>query len=136
MPLKLYRRHGKDCEASFPEGVFTGEYEEGRRGAKRCSCTIHASGTLAGKFNRKRTGCFKWDDARAITAQWEAAGSSQRRKEVGSFASICLCVSPLEVATFLGCQANSYFIEQCFVECAKLAVCCRNPLWNVQQAPV
>jgi integrase len=74
MPLTLYRRHGKDCKASHAEGSFTGEFEEGRRGAKRCSCIIHASGTLAGKFNRKRTGCFKWDEARAIAAQWEAAG--------------------------------------------------------------
>lgn len=75
MPLTLYRRHRKDCEASHPEGSFTGEFEESRRGAKRCACVIHASGTLAGKFNRKRTGCFKWDDARRVAAQWEAAGS-------------------------------------------------------------
>lgn len=75
MPLTLYRRHRKDCEASHPEGSFTGEFEESRRGAQRCSCVIHASGTLAGKFNRKRTGCFKWDDARRVAAQWEAAGA-------------------------------------------------------------
>jgi integrase len=74
MPLTLYRRHRNGCEASRPEGSFTGEFEESRRGAKRCSCIVHASGTLAGKFNRKRTGCFKWDEARKIAAQWEAAG--------------------------------------------------------------
>jgi integrase len=75
MPLTLYRRHRKGCEASRPEGSFSGEFEESRRGAKRCSCVIHASGTLAGKFNRKRTGCFKWDDAREVAAKWEAAGA-------------------------------------------------------------
>jgi integrase len=75
MPLTLYRRHRKDCEASRPEGIFTGEFEESRRGAKRCSCVIHASGTLGGKFKRQRTGHFKWDEARAVAAQWEAAGA-------------------------------------------------------------
>ncbi len=75
MPLTLYRRHRKDCEASRPEGIFTGEFEENRRGAKRCSCVIHASGTLGGKFKRQRTGHFKWDEARAVAAQWEAAGA-------------------------------------------------------------
>jgi len=75
MPLTLYRRHRKTCEASRPEGTFSGEFEESRRGAKRCSCVIHASGTLSGKFDRKRTGHFKWDEARAVAAQWEAAGA-------------------------------------------------------------
>lgn len=75
MPLTLYRRHRKGCEAARPEGSFTGEFEESRRGAKRCFCIIHASGTLAGKFNRKRTGCFKWDEARTVAAEWEAAGA-------------------------------------------------------------
>ena len=75
MPLKLYRRHRQECEASFPEGAFSGEYEEGRRGVKRCSCIIHASGTLSGKFKRKQTGQFRWEEARAIAAQWETAGN-------------------------------------------------------------
>lgn len=75
MPLTLYRRHRQDCEASRPEGSFSGEFEESRRGAKRCSCVIHASGTLEGKFNRKRTGCFKWDAAREVAARWEMAGA-------------------------------------------------------------
>jgi len=75
MSLTLYRRHSKGCEASRPGGSFTGEFEEGRRGAKRCSCTIHASGTLAGTFHRMQTGRFRWDDARIIAAQWEAAGA-------------------------------------------------------------
>jgi hypothetical protein len=81
MPLKLYRRHRRECEASFPEGAFSGEYEESRRGAKRCSCIIHASGTLAGRFNRKQTGCYKWEEARAIARTWEAAGSWDGSKE-------------------------------------------------------
>ncbi len=74
MPLTLYRRHRTGCEASRQAGSFTGEFEESRRGAKRCSCVIHASGTLAGKFKRTQTGYFRWEDARLIAAQWEAAG--------------------------------------------------------------
>jgi integrase len=74
VPLTLYRRHRKGCEASRQEGSFTGEFEESRR-AKRCSCIIHASGTLGGIFNRRRTGCFKWDDAREVAAKWEASGA-------------------------------------------------------------
>jgi hypothetical protein len=81
MPLKLYRRHRKECEASFPEGAFSGEYEEGRRGAKCCACIIHASGTLAGRFNRRQTGSYKWEEARAIARTWEAAGSWDGSKQ-------------------------------------------------------
>lgn len=52
-----------------------GEFEEGRRGWKRCACLIHASGTLGGKFNRKQTGKSDWEEARAVATGWEAAGS-------------------------------------------------------------
>ncbi len=54
--LKLYRRHPKDCEGRYREELRSGEFEEGRRGWKRCRCLIHAAGTLVGKFNRKPTG--------------------------------------------------------------------------------
>ncbi len=56
MALKLYRRHRKECEGVHTEDSRSGEFEEGRRGWKRCSCLIHAPGTIAGKFNRKHTG--------------------------------------------------------------------------------
>ena len=36
MPVKLYRRHRKECEAGHPEDFTSGEFEEGRRGWKRC----------------------------------------------------------------------------------------------------
>ncbi len=55
-------------------GSFSGEFEEGRKGWKRCACIIHASGTLAGRFNRKQTGASRWDAARILAAGWEAAG--------------------------------------------------------------
>src|SRR5208282_4414998 len=79
MALKLYRRHRKECEGGHPEDSRSGEFEEGRRGWKRCACLIHASGTLGGKFTRKQTGKSDWDDAKAVAAEWEAAMSWERR---------------------------------------------------------
>jgi len=75
MALKLYRRHRKECEGRHPEGTFSGEYEDGRRGRKRCACLIHVSGTLGGKFNRKQTGKSDWDEAKAVASVWETANS-------------------------------------------------------------
>ncbi len=75
MALKLYRRHRKECEGAHPEDTRTGEFEEGRRGWKKCGCLIHVSGTLGGKFSRKQTGKADWDEAKALVALWEKAGS-------------------------------------------------------------
>lgn len=75
MPLKLYRRHRPDCEAGHPEDHRSGEFEEGRRGWKRCACTIHAAGTLGGKFSRRQTFKSDWEEAKVIAAQWEARAS-------------------------------------------------------------
>lgn len=75
MALKLYRRHRKECEGGHPEDSRSGEFEEGRRGWKRCSCLIHASGTLDGKFKRQQTGKVHWDDATATAAEWQTAKS-------------------------------------------------------------
>lgn len=75
MALKLYRRHRKECEGGHPEDSRSGEFEEGRRGWKKCGCLIHVSGTLGGKFNRKQTGKADWDEAKALAAIWEKAES-------------------------------------------------------------
>lgn len=75
MPLKLYRRHRKECEGGHAEDARTCEFEEGRRGWKKCGCLIHVSGTLAGKFNRKQTGKADWDEAKAVASEWEKAVS-------------------------------------------------------------
>jgi integrase len=75
MALKLYRRHRIECEGGHSEDSRTGEFEEGRRGWKRCGCLIHVAGTLAGKFSRKQTGKALWDEAKAVAAEWERAGS-------------------------------------------------------------
>src|SRR5258707_119415 len=75
MTLKLYRRHRSACEGHHPEDSRTGEFEEGRRGWKRCACMIHASGTLGRKFGRKQTGVTEWDQAKAIADEWQKAKS-------------------------------------------------------------
>ena len=68
MALKLYRRHRRECEGGHPEDTRSGEFEEGRRGWKKCACLIHVSGTLGGKFNRKQTGKSNWDEAKTLVA--------------------------------------------------------------------
>ena len=75
MALNLYRRHRKDCEAGRAEDSTSGEFAERARGWKRCACVIFVSGTLAGRFQRKRTGATTWDDARACAAAIEVLGS-------------------------------------------------------------
>ena len=74
MALNLYRRHRKECEAGRAEDSNSGEFAERTRGWKRCSCIIFVSGTLAGRFSRKRTGATTWDEARAYAAAIEAVG--------------------------------------------------------------
>ena len=71
MALTLYRRHRTECEGDQEEDARSGEFEEGRRGWKKCACLIHVSGTLGGKFSRKQTGKSDWDEARRVVAVWE-----------------------------------------------------------------
>jgi integrase len=73
--LNLYRRHRRDCEAGHAEDSTSGEFAERARGWKRCACVIFVSGTLAGRFRRKRTGATTWDEARVYSAAIEAVGN-------------------------------------------------------------
>jgi integrase len=75
VPLNLYRRHRQECEAERPAESRSGEFDERKKGWKRCACFIFASGTLSGKFRRKYTGKSDWDEARAVAAAWEHANS-------------------------------------------------------------
>lgn len=74
MGLALYRRHRRECKAAYPEELRSSEYDERRKGWKRCECPIFVSGTLARKFRRQATGQWEWDRAREAAAKWEAAG--------------------------------------------------------------
>lgn len=75
MALQLYRRHRKECEAERPEDFKSGPLEEGRRGWKKCSCLIHASGSIAGKSGRRSTGERDWEKAHTAAGQWVTARS-------------------------------------------------------------
>jgi integrase len=75
MGLQLYRRHCKGCKAKRPDDSRTGKFEEGRRGWKKCSCQIFASGTLGGKFKRQCTDNWEWDKAEKVADGWEQAES-------------------------------------------------------------
>jgi integrase len=75
MALSLYRRHRRECKAGHQEELHTSEFDERKKGWKRCECPIFASGTLSGKQRRQRTGAWEWDAARSIAAEWERAGS-------------------------------------------------------------
>lgn len=73
--LNLYRRHRQECEAGHLLESRSGEFEERKKGWKRCACFIFASGTLSGKFRRKYTGQTDWDAAGAVAEAWQRAGS-------------------------------------------------------------
>jgi len=73
--LSVYRRHKRNCKAGHPKDFRSNEFEERRKGFKKCSCPIFASGTLSGISRRETTGRWEWDDAKAIAAAWDAAGT-------------------------------------------------------------
>ena len=75
MALNLYRRHRRDCKAGHPEESRSGEFDERKKGWKRCSCPIFAAGTLQGKFLRQTTGRWEWTPARAVVAEFERLGT-------------------------------------------------------------
>lgn len=75
MPLALYRRHRQECKGGHPHNSRTSEYEERKKGWRRCECPIFASGTLRKKFKRQNTGQWEFEGARAVAAAWERAGS-------------------------------------------------------------
>lgn len=75
MALSLYRRHRRECKAGHSEDHLSSEFDERRRGWTRCECPIVISGTLGKTFRRQSTGKWEWDDARAIAAALETAGS-------------------------------------------------------------
>jgi integrase len=55
--------------------VRTSEYDERKKGWKRCECQIFAGGTLQGTFKRQNTGKWEWDDAKSVALSYESAGN-------------------------------------------------------------
>src|ERR1022692_3033221 len=76
--LQLYKRHTKDCaERRRQEGAKETVAQWGAyRGYRRCTCPIHAEGTLrlAG-FVRRTTGETKWPRAEEWKKKAEDAGT-------------------------------------------------------------
>ena len=77
MPLALYRRHRRDCRAAHPEDLRTSEFDERKKGFRRCECPIIISGTLQKAFRRQSSGRWQWDEARTIANDLERAGNWQ-----------------------------------------------------------
>jgi integrase len=75
MALNLYRRHRLECEGGHPEDSHSGDWDERRKGWKRCNCVIHISGTLGGRFKRRATGRTTWEEARAVATALELANA-------------------------------------------------------------
>src|SRR5262245_36230511 len=75
MALALYRRHRRECKAGHPEESRTSEYDERKKGWKRCECPIFVSGTLQGCFRRHNSAQWEWESAKALAGQFEVAGS-------------------------------------------------------------
>ena len=75
MALNVYRRHGSHCPGGRALHEMTYEAEELRRAWRKCACPIYASGTLNHRFKRKNTEHTLWNDAKAVVAAWENAGS-------------------------------------------------------------
>jgi len=75
MALALYRRHRRDCKAGHSEERRSSEYDERKKGWKRCECSIFISGTLQGTFKRQSTSKWEWDQARSIALHLEQVGS-------------------------------------------------------------
>lgn len=75
MALNLYRRHGARCCGWHRLHQMTYEADEFRRGWRKCSCPIYASGTLGGRFRRRNTEQNTWTEAKEVAAEWQKAGS-------------------------------------------------------------
>jgi site-specific recombinase XerD len=73
--LALYRRHRRDCKAGHAEELRSSEYDERKKGWKRCDCPIFVSGTLQGKFKRQNTALWEWDAARHVATALQTRGS-------------------------------------------------------------
>src|SRR5580704_1003315 len=73
--LTVYRRHKRECKAGHPHELRTSEFDERKKGWKRCECPIFASGTLGRDSRRQSTGKWQWESAKALASVWEATGS-------------------------------------------------------------
>lgn len=84
--LTLYKRHTKECaEARIKEDASESLAKlRSDRSYRRCSCPIHAEGTLRiDGFIRKSTGEVKWTKAEELKRKWEDAGTVNLQPPAG-----------------------------------------------------
>ena len=112
MALNLYRRHRRDCEAKRPENSTSGEYTERQRNWKSCACTIFVSGTLGGKFSRKRTGLTDWKAAKDYADAIETAGSWSGKPNVPVAAAESVPVNALPARITIGDACNVFLTNR------------------------
>jgi hypothetical protein len=110
MALALYRRHRRDCKAAHPEQLHTSEFEERKKGYRRCDCPIVASGTLAGRFRRQSTGTWDWDTAKALLAALETAGVWDAQKPKPSQPPIAAASDPRRITIL---EATEAYMATC-----------------------
>ena len=110
MALVLYRRHRRDCKAAYPEQLHTSEFDERKKGYRRCDCPIVASGTLAGRFRRQSTGTWEWDTAKALLAALEQAGSWDAQKPKLSQPPIAAASDPRRITIL---EATEAYMATC-----------------------
>jgi integrase len=72
--LALYRRHRQNCKGDHAHNTRSSEYDERKKGWKRCECPIFASGTLDRIARRQNTGQWEWEPSRLVAAKWETFG--------------------------------------------------------------
>ena len=107
--LTLYRRHRRECKAGHPEQSFSTEFDERKRGWKRCECPIVVSGTLKKQFRRHSTALWEWEAARSIAREFEAAGSWDRTIPESPQPTIAELLPDLTKIT----DATEAFLDRC-----------------------
>src|SRR5689334_22168080 len=73
--LNYHRRHTSTCEGKHEARLYTNEYDERKKGWKKCHCPIYASGSLnlvAKRFPTKRA---EWQEARDLMVPYIKANS-------------------------------------------------------------
>lgn len=73
--LNYHRRHTSTCTGKHPVRLYTNEYDERKKGWKKCHCPIYASGTLnrvAKRFPTKRS---EWQEASDLMVPYLTANS-------------------------------------------------------------
>ncbi len=113
MALHLYRRHRRGCKGGHPEEHLSSEFDERKKGWRRCECPIFTSGTLGKRYRRQSTGEWDWELARRVVAaleqsrQWDAATTSAVPES-----SVPAASSPQASRTTID-EASKAFLARC-----------------------